>query len=176
MMADAPTLWAWRVRQLHDAFDATFALPAATSAATVAADILLLVRVGGTRAAIRVGECGGVTAASTIVTVPAAVQGFSGFTAVQGGVRPVYDLAVRLGMTAVTLARPPLVFAAAHPLAFAVDAIEGLTVADAAEPGMDTTAFVRIGGAVERLVALERIIDAVGRDTRAAASRRSGSR
>lgn len=86
---------AFDVAAMREAFDRSFAEPAATDRAP--GERLLLLRVAGHPYAIRMVEIAGVVADRRIVAVPTSVPGLLGVAGIRGGLVPVYGLAELLG-------------------------------------------------------------------------------
>jgi hypothetical protein len=161
-----PLSYEARVRRLRDEFDRGFAEAARPE--LVAGEMLLWIMAGGERLAIPLREIAIVSAAATVTPVAAAVRGFAGFAVAAGHVTPVYDLAVLLDLPGSTAEQPPLIFAAADQIAFAVGAIGGQVLRAA---GAADEAIVLTEGTAIRLVALDPLIRRIEAETRAAARR-----
>ena len=111
-----------RAAELRRDFDRTFAEPIRLD--TAAKEVLLGIRIGEQRYAIRLAEAAGVHADKKITRVPgssAALRGIAGF---RGVLLPVYDLHVLLGHSSSEIPRW-LVVASAAPVALAFSAFEG---------------------------------------------------
>lgn len=183
MTDDAQAIWTRRAARLREAFDRTFVEPA--DAAPSRGIPVLAVIVAGRAFAIRLRDCAAVIADAPITTVPAQVNGFLGYTSAGGAIRSVYALDAFLAAGRVTApsgrvdrsnrgASQPLIVAAAQPVAFAVDVIDGQRMAEDAGGAAGTSPVVSIDGIPTALVKLDEIVGLIARETRAFASRGSG--
>ena len=111
-----------RAAALRQAFDRSFAVPAAIDAAP--AEDLLAIRAGSEACAIRLCEIAGLFADKKITRVPGHVAALLGVAAFRGVVVPVYDLHILLGHPTVKAARW-LVIASGAPIAFAFEGVDG---------------------------------------------------
>ncbi len=85
-----------KLSELRDAFDQTYAIPAASQAAEQMEN-LLSIRVAGDAYAIRVAEISGVVNNRKTVGLPSRVPEVLGVAGIRGGLVPVYSLAALLG-------------------------------------------------------------------------------
>ncbi|HEX3865810.1 MAG TPA: chemotaxis protein CheW, partial [Gemmatimonadaceae bacterium] len=82
-------------RELRDAFDRSFASPAAPN--TDDRENFLMIRVSGDPYAVRLRDIAGVVANQSIASVPTARSDVLGLTGLRGAIVPVFSLAVLLG-------------------------------------------------------------------------------
>lgn len=94
MSTPAPALN--KAAQLREAFDRTFAVPAA-SQTTKQDESLLSIRVGEHPYALMVKELSAVTSNRKVVAIPSPLSEMSGIAGVRGGIIPVYSLALLFG-------------------------------------------------------------------------------
>jgi purine-binding chemotaxis protein CheW len=85
-----------RISELRDAFDQTYAIPAASQAAEQMEN-LLSIRLAGDPYAIKVSEISGVVNNSKTVAFPSRVPELLGVAGIRGGLVPVYSLPALLG-------------------------------------------------------------------------------
>jgi purine-binding chemotaxis protein CheW len=111
-----------RAAELRDAFDASFAAP--MRADPVAHEVLLAIRVGTERCALRLAEIAGLFADRDVTPVPGRNAALLGVAGCRGVLVPVYSLRHLLGQDSAPLLRW-FVLAAAAPIALAFDVFEG---------------------------------------------------
>ena len=158
-----------RARELREAFDGAFALPARTPDRDLVS--FLVVRVGGERYALPVAELRGVQVDRRIVRLPRNPVGLMGVAGVRGQIVPVYALATLLGLRGVDPSSNWLALAAARePFALAFDEVEGYLQAPRssvhAAEGDDASTrrlceLVRDGDAIRPVVSPLRIVAAL---------------
>lgn len=85
-----------RISELRDAFDQTFAIPAASQAAEQM-ESLLSIRLAGDPYAIKVNEISGLVNNRKTVAFPSRVPESLGVAGIRGGLVPVYSLPALLG-------------------------------------------------------------------------------
>jgi purine-binding chemotaxis protein CheW len=112
-----------RAAALRRAFDGGFAELPPTHDASDVLD-LLEVRVRGQAYAIPLAAVGGLFRGRRVVAFPSPVPELLGLTSLRGSIVPVYDLAALLGLGAAETAEWT-VLAAAAPVAFAFEALDG---------------------------------------------------
>lgn len=120
-----------RLAELRRAFDDAFARPAEERGA--APLVLLGVRAGTGRFAVRIEELAGVHRCGRIAGLPGGPAGLLGLAGVRGRIHAVFRLSDLLGAAGSAEAPRWLLLAkAGEPIAFGVDGIDGQRRADAA--------------------------------------------
>jgi hypothetical protein len=161
-----------RVWEMRQAFDASFADPA-RAATPAAVDHVMLVRVGTTSYAVRLGECSAMVPLPSITPLPATVPAFCGVSRVKGAAVPVYDLSRLLQVEAAgTTERWLLVAAGDDRVGFIVDGLEGHG-ALSQQPGEGDGAalVVHVNGTDYRLLQIGRLVAALSEQVGAGIAR-----
>ncbi|UQA60743.1 chemotaxis protein CheW [Polyangium aurulentum] len=122
-MATSGASFEEHLAELRRAFDASFAAPARASEAE--GELFLLIRAGGERFAVRLGDIAGVHECRKIVPLPGGMPTLAGLAGIRGRLYAVHVLSALLGID--TPGEPIqwlLIAGAEEPLAFGVEAIE----------------------------------------------------
>lgn len=153
-------------RDLQAAFDASFALPAASESASEVD--FLAIRVAGDPYAIVVAELAGVFADRPITPAPSRSPALIGIAGVRSSIVPVFDLAAQLGYQRV-LGTAARWIAMAGPVGFAFEALDGharvaataiTSQAEAARP--HSSEVVQVNGQLRPIIRLSSVVAAIG--------------
>lgn len=147
-MTDLDDSLQWRLMELREGFDRSFAEPLAP----VGADKLdlLAIRVSGEPYVLRASEISAVQADRVVTPVPSQNGELLGIIGMRGSIVAVYDLAALLGCPSGD-ARRWFVVAKGTPLAFAFDAFEGQVRVEQAETWKDEGVSEPLGDLVHVL-------------------------